>query len=119
MNVGVRGSARRLGPMRNTAGWVLAISLVAPVAGANLEFTSREFDDLVFPSRREIRAEVTGSDGVAYAPHRAPDVVALGGAVDDPLAIWREHRGDVVSRRRDEFARLRPIGASDAPIFSL
>lgn len=42
-----------------------AISLVAPVAGAAWEITSREFDDLVLPSRRELRAEVTGSDGFA------------------------------------------------------
>jgi glycosidase/predicted alpha/beta superfamily hydrolase len=42
-----------------------AISLVAPLAGATLKFTSREFDDLILPSRRELRAEVTGGDGVA------------------------------------------------------
>jgi glycosidase len=43
----------------------LRISLVNPEDGANLGFSSREVDGLVFPSRREIRAEVSGGDGVA------------------------------------------------------
>ena len=43
----------------------LHIALVTPAAGASLGFTSREVDGLIFPSRREIRAEVTGGDGVA------------------------------------------------------
>ncbi|MBI3885374.1 MAG: alpha-amylase [Opitutae bacterium] len=41
------------------------VALVTPAAGASLAFTAREVDDLVFPSRREIRAEVSGGDGVA------------------------------------------------------
>jgi glycosidase/enterochelin esterase-like enzyme len=41
------------------------IALATPAEGASLTFTSREVDALVFPSRREIRAEVSGGDGVA------------------------------------------------------
>jgi hypothetical protein len=41
------------------------IALVTPSDGALLGFTSREVDGQTFPSRREIRAEVTGGDGVA------------------------------------------------------
>jgi|CXWL01.1.fsa_nt_gi glycosidase len=41
------------------------IALVTPAEGATLNFTSREVDGLLFPSRREVRAEVTGGDGVA------------------------------------------------------
>ena len=41
------------------------IALVTPAAGATLNFISREVDHLLFPSRREIRAEVSGGDGVA------------------------------------------------------
>lgn len=41
------------------------ISLVTPTDGATLEFKSREVDGHIFPTRREIRAEVTGGDGVA------------------------------------------------------
>ncbi len=43
----------------------MRISLVTPAEGASLSFTSREVDGLIFPSRQEIRAEVTGGDGVA------------------------------------------------------
>ena len=43
----------------------LHIALVTPATGASLGFSSREVDYLIFPSRREIRAEVTGGDGVA------------------------------------------------------
>ncbi len=43
----------------------LAIALVNPAPGAELRFTAREIDGLLFPSRHEIRAEVTGDDGVA------------------------------------------------------
>ena len=43
----------------------LQISLVTPVTGATLGFTSSVIDGLTFPSRREIRAEVSGGDGVA------------------------------------------------------
>jgi len=41
------------------------IALVTPANGAELTFNSREVDDLVFPSRRELRAEVSHSDGLA------------------------------------------------------
>jgi predicted alpha/beta superfamily hydrolase len=43
----------------------LQIALVTPADGASLSFTSREVDGMIFPSRREIRAEVSGGDGVA------------------------------------------------------
>lgn len=43
----------------------LQIALVTPAAGASLSFTARETDGQQFPSRREIRAEVSGGDGVA------------------------------------------------------
>lgn len=65
------------------------IALVAPVAGAQLAFTAREFDDFVFPSRREIRAEVGNTDGVAevtFTMTRAsrPGQVELLGTDDAP-----------------------------------
>lgn len=41
------------------------IALVTPASGAELTFTAREVDDLVFPSRRELRAEVSNTDGLA------------------------------------------------------
>ena len=41
------------------------IALVNPAAGATLGFTTREVDGQVFPTRHEIRAEVSGGDGVA------------------------------------------------------
>ncbi len=41
------------------------VALVTPAPGAALTFTAREFDGVLFPSRREIRAEVSGGDGVA------------------------------------------------------
>lgn len=41
------------------------IALVTPATGAQLAFSAREVDNLVFPTRREIRAEVSGGDGVA------------------------------------------------------
>lgn len=41
-----------------------SIALVTPASGATLTVTSRESDDLVFPSSRELRAEVAGGDGV-------------------------------------------------------
>ena len=43
----------------------LQIALVNPAPGASLGFTTREADGQVFPTRREIRAEVSGGDGVA------------------------------------------------------
>ncbi len=41
------------------------IALVTPAEGASLTFTSRTVDGQTFPSRREIRAEVAGGDGLA------------------------------------------------------
>ncbi len=41
------------------------ISLVTPAAGATLAIGVREVDGLLFPGRREIRAEVSGGDGFA------------------------------------------------------
>jgi glycosidase len=41
------------------------VTLVTPAEGAALAFTAREVDGIVFPSRREIRAEVAGGDGLA------------------------------------------------------
>jgi hypothetical protein len=64
------------------------ITLVTP-AGAQLAFTAREFDDLVFPSRREIRAEIANTDGfaeVTFTMTRAsrPGQVELLGTDDAP-----------------------------------
>jgi alpha-amylase len=42
-----------------------AIALVTPADNAVLSFTAREVDGIVFPSRREIGAEVAGGDGLA------------------------------------------------------
>lgn len=41
------------------------IALVNPAEGATLMFTTREVDGQVFASRQELRAEVTGGDGLA------------------------------------------------------
>lgn len=41
------------------------INFIAPGTGATLEFHETEIDGLIFPSRKELRAEVTGGDGVA------------------------------------------------------
>ncbi|MDB6113993.1 MAG: amy [Lacunisphaera sp.] len=41
------------------------IVLATPAEGTTLSIGSREIDGLVFPTRREIRAEVSGGDGVA------------------------------------------------------
>ncbi len=65
------------------------IALVTPASGTALTFTSRENDDLVFPNRREIRAEVGNTDGVAevtFALTRAsrPGQVELLGTDDAP-----------------------------------
>jgi len=40
------------------------IALVNPAPGAALKFTAHEIDGLVFPSRVEIRVEVSGGDGL-------------------------------------------------------
>lgn len=65
------------------------IALVTPASGTALTFTTRENDDLVFPNRREIRAEVGNTDGVAevtFALTRAsrPGQVELLGTDDAP-----------------------------------
>jgi len=65
------------------------IALVNPAAGATLDFTTREVDGQVFPFRREIRAEVSGGDGVAevtFAMARAsrPGQCELLGTDDTP-----------------------------------
>jgi predicted alpha/beta superfamily hydrolase len=41
------------------------IALATPAEGASLTFKAKELDGQTYPSRREIRAEVTGGDGVA------------------------------------------------------
>lgn len=65
------------------------IALVTPASGTALTFTSRESDDLVFPNRRELRAEVGHTDGVAevtFTMTRAsrPGQVELLGTDDAP-----------------------------------
>ncbi|MBK8477814.1 MAG: alpha-amylase [Opitutaceae bacterium] len=74
--VGTHGEVRVTLPPLQFAVWraaaalrVLAtapqVALVKPAAGAVLAFTTHEIDGQVFPSRQELRAEVTGGDGVA------------------------------------------------------
>ena len=46
------------------AGAAPKISLVNPAAGGVLKFGKRETDGLVFPHRAEIRAEISGGDGL-------------------------------------------------------
>ena len=72
------------------------IALVKPASGAALAFTSRETDGQIFPSRQEIRAEVTGGDGcaeVTFALQRAsrPGQFELLGTDDTPpyRVFWR------------------------------
>jgi alpha-amylase len=72
------------------------VALVNPAAGATLGFTTREVDGLVFPSRQEIRAEVTGGDGIAevtFVLQRAsrPGQYELLGTDDTPpyRIFWR------------------------------
>ena len=43
----------------------LTVALVNPAPETELGFSSREVDGLIFPSRREVRAEVAGADGFA------------------------------------------------------
>jgi glycosidase len=85
------------------------VALVAPTAGEALAFTSREVDDLVFPSRREIRAEVSGGDGfaeVTFALTRAsrPGEYELLG-VDDtpPYRIFWSPPADLAPGEKLEF----------------
>ncbi|MDI1248116.1 MAG: alpha-amylase family glycosyl hydrolase [Lacunisphaera sp.] len=63
------------------------LALVTPAAGAGLKFTKREIDGLVFPSRVELRADVSGGDGfgeVTFALTRAahPDQLEYLGTDD-------------------------------------
>lgn len=65
------------------------ITLVTPTNGAVLTIATREVDDLVFPTRRELRAEVAHSDGLAevtFAMTRAsrPGQIELLGTDDAP-----------------------------------
>ena len=65
------------------------IALVNPAAGAALRFSTRTLDGNVFSTRREIRAEVSGGDGVAevtFALRRAsrPGQLDLLGTDDTP-----------------------------------
>ncbi len=73
-----------------------AIRFTAPAAGAALAFTAREVDGQIFPSRQELRAEVTGGDGyaeVTFALRRAsrPGQMELLGTDDTPpyRVFWR------------------------------
>lgn len=66
-----------------------ALALVTPAEGAVLTFSAREVDDLVFPTRREVRAEVSGGDGFAevtflLARASRPDQLELLGVDDAP-----------------------------------
>ena len=85
------------------------ISLVTPAPGANLEFTTREVDGVIFPSRREIRAEVTGGDGVAevtFAMSRAsrPGQYELLGTDDAaPYRIFWQPPNDLAPGEAVEF----------------
>ena len=85
------------------------IALVTPAAGAELSFSSRELDGLIFPSRRELRAEVTGGDGVAevtFAMTRAsrPGQYELLG-IDDaaPYRIFWQPPADLAPNEKIEF----------------
>lgn len=72
------------------------IELLTPAAGATLKFSTREVGGQLFPSRQEIRADVSGSDGfaeVTFAMARAsrPGMFELLGTDDAaPYRIfWR------------------------------
>jgi glycosidase/predicted alpha/beta superfamily hydrolase len=72
------------------------VALVSPAPGTGLKFTKREIDGLVFPSRVELRAEVTGGDGfgeVTFALERAsrPGQAEYLGTDDAPpyRVFWR------------------------------
>ncbi|MES1194734.1 MAG: alpha-amylase family glycosyl hydrolase, partial [Opitutus sp.] len=85
------------------------VTLVTPAANEALAFTAREVDDLVFPSRREIRADVAGGDGfaeVTFALTRAsrPGEYELLG-VDDtpPYRIFWSPPADLAPAERLEF----------------
>lgn len=85
------------------------LAFVSPAAGATLRFTAREVDGLVFPSRQELRAEVTGGDGVAevtFALVRAsrPGQVELLGTDDAaPYRIFWQPPPDLAPDERLTF----------------
>jgi glycosidase len=87
----------------------LQIALVTPAAGASLGFTSSTVDGLTFPSRREIRAEVTGGDGVAevtFALTRAsrPGQFELLGTDDNaPYRVFWQPPSDLAPGEELEF----------------
>jgi alpha-amylase len=72
------------------------VAFATPAAGATLSFTSREVDGQVFPSRQELRAEVSGGNGIAevtFVMSRAsrPGQYELLGTDDSPpyRVFWR------------------------------
>jgi alpha-amylase len=72
------------------------IAFFSPAAGSTLGFSTREIDGQVFASRQEIRADVSGGDGVAevtFAMRRAsrPDQLEWLGTDDAPpyRIFWR------------------------------
>jgi predicted alpha/beta superfamily hydrolase len=87
----------------------LQIALVTPADGASLGFTSSDVDGLTFPSRREIRAEVSGGDGVAevtFALSRAsrPGQFELIGTDDAaPYRVFWQPPADLVPGEELEF----------------
>ncbi len=52
-------------PLQAAHSQPLAVAFSTPGHGATLTFAAREVDGLIFPERREIRAEVSGGDGFA------------------------------------------------------
>jgi alpha-amylase len=87
----------------------LQISLVTPADNASLSFTSSEVDGLTFPSRREIRAEVSGGDGMAevtFAMSRAsrPGQYELLGTDDNaPYRVFWQPPADLAPGEELEF----------------
>ena len=85
------------------------IVLTTPSEGAMLHFTTRNVDGMIFPTRQEIRAEVTGGDGfaeVTFALARAsrPGEYELLGTDDTPpyRIFWRP-TGDLAPDERLTF----------------
>lgn len=67
----------------------IATALVVPSSGTGLVSGSREIEGTIFPRRQEIRADVTGGDGVAevtftFARASRPGQVGLIGTDDTP-----------------------------------
>ncbi len=87
----------------------LQISLVNPADGATLGFSSREVDGLVFPTRREIRAEVSGGDGVAEVTFvmtrmsRPGQLELLGTDDAAPYRVFWEPPSDLAPGEKLEF----------------